>query len=184
MLTTDKKTGILLAGGKSTRMGSDKGLLQLNGKPMATYGLNTLTAVCQNIIISTNQPEYNQFGFDLVADEIADKGPLAGVVKGLTVSQTAHNFVLSCDTPYVSVDLFNHLWNHRGDASIVIPVHNNQPHYLIGYYHHRILPHLQEQLTLNNVKMQRVIKGLNVKQINCDQFDAREFKNLNQPTDL
>ena len=68
-------TGIILAGGKSSRMGSDKGLLPYKGKPLVTYAIEVLRPLTDRIIIVGNNEAYKQFDCPLIPDEIADCGP-------------------------------------------------------------------------------------------------------------
>ena len=80
----EKITGILLAGGRSSRMGSDKGLLDFRGRLLAEYPLALLQKHCGTIIISSNNPEYGQFGYPVVADERMDCGPAGALATTLS----------------------------------------------------------------------------------------------------
>lgn len=177
-------TGIVLAGGASSRMGTDKGLLNLNGQPMIQPILNVLEKVCTECMIVTNNMAYQKFGIKLVNDQQQGKGPLMGIVSGLTASQTKHNIIMSCDTPYVSEKLIHFIIQHKEGYDLVLPQNNGQLHPLIGYYSKDILPKLQEKLTLNQLKIQAAVSALNVNKLNCNQFDEKQFKNINAPTDL
>ncbi len=81
-------TGIILAGGKSSRMGEDKGLVLLNGKPMIQYVIEALKGVVSDIIIISNNASYNKFGIPVYPDIIKDKGPVGGIFTGLHHSKT------------------------------------------------------------------------------------------------
>ena len=85
-------TGIILAGGKSSRMGTDKGLMRLNGKPMIQHILDPMAKICQRILIITGNPMYGMFGFELVNDEAPDYGPVMGILSGLKQSQNRTEF--------------------------------------------------------------------------------------------
>ena len=102
-------TGVILAGGKSSRMGTDKGLLELNGKPLIQYAIDTLKSIGLEIIIISNNSDYEQFGFPVYPDIIPDKGPIGGVYTALSYSSTEKNLIVSCDTPFLSKKLLNYL---------------------------------------------------------------------------
>ncbi|HPG34509.1 MAG TPA: molybdenum cofactor guanylyltransferase, partial [Lentimicrobium sp.] len=78
MINKSQITGIVLAGGKSTRMGTDKGLMIFQGKPLVMYSIDLLSMFCGRILISSNNPEYAKFGYEIIADELPGAGPMAG----------------------------------------------------------------------------------------------------------
>lgn len=105
--TKDEITGIILAGGKSSRMGKDKGLCDFKGKALVSYAIETLRPLCGNLMISANYfPEkYAEFDLPVIADEVKNIGPMGGILSCLKQSHTQHNLVLSCDTPFVTTDV-------------------------------------------------------------------------------
>ena len=84
-------TAIILSGGKSTRMGQDKGLMEIKGKPMIQYVIDNITPVCSQIIISANQDEYKKFGYPVINDNIMDTGPAGGIGSSLPLSSNDKN---------------------------------------------------------------------------------------------
>ncbi len=112
-MVKEEVTGIILSGGKSSRLGEEKGLALFNGKPLIQYAIDILKPVCDKIIISANNQldEYAKFGFEIVEDQVKGIGPMAGLIAGLNKSVTRYNFVLSCDTPFVqwkTIDSIRH----------------------------------------------------------------------------
>ncbi len=89
-----KVTAIILAGGKSSRMGADKGMQKLFGKPLVSYAIGELYGLCDDIIIRSSSAEYAGFGYKLVADEFPGIGPMGGVYSALRQSETNDNLVL------------------------------------------------------------------------------------------
>ena len=79
-------TGIILAGGKSSRMGQDKGLLMLNGRTFMSHIIEALEPVVSDIIIVSNNSDYDIYKLKRVADILKDSGPLAGLYTGLFLS--------------------------------------------------------------------------------------------------
>lgn len=177
-------TGIVLAGGASSRMGTDKGLVEVNGLPMVQHVLDTLGKVCAEILIVTNNSEYEQFEYPLVEDKIKGKGPLMGIICGLEKSNTKHNLIVSCDTPFVSEYLLRFIFNEKEESDIVIAKKGGRLHPLIGYYQKGVLPALEEKLTLNELKVISAIGSLKFKEVDCENFADLEFKNINRITDI
>ena len=94
-------TVLLLSGGKSSRMGADKGMQLLHGKPMIEHMLEKAQSMSPNILILTNDSAYETLGYPCLADDVKDCGPLGGICTGLQHSTTAKNLVLGCDMPLV-----------------------------------------------------------------------------------
>ncbi len=105
--------GLILAGGKGTRMGSvDKGLQMLRGKPMVEYVLQRLQPQVGKLIINANRhlDVYEAFGVPVCPDEISGfAGPLAGLHAGLSVCETPYLVTAPCDSPFLPVDLVDKL---------------------------------------------------------------------------
>ncbi|HSO89343.1 MAG TPA: molybdenum cofactor guanylyltransferase, partial [Draconibacterium sp.] len=90
-------TGIILSGGQSTRMGTDKALLQIKGKTLLERAVEICNPVCNAILISSNNPEHEKYGYQIYPDEIKNCGPLGGIYSCLKKSDTDWNFILSVD---------------------------------------------------------------------------------------
>ncbi|MCL4167425.1 UNVERIFIED_CONTAM: hypothetical protein GTU68_012318, partial [Idotea baltica] len=104
-------TGIILAGGKSSRMGTDKGFLFLNNKPFVQYSIDALMPLVSEIIIVSDNPDYDVFGFKRINDSTKNAGPVAGICSGLEASSTDYNLILSCDIPLISSQILERLIN-------------------------------------------------------------------------
>jgi molybdopterin-guanine dinucleotide biosynthesis protein A len=101
-MTTSKITGIVLAGGRSSRMGEDKSLMKLNGKALVEYSINALRPLCDKVIISSNIAAYDFTGCEVWPDELPDQAPIIGIYSCLKRSETELNVILSCDIPLMS----------------------------------------------------------------------------------
>lgn len=115
-------TGIVLAGGKSLRMGTDKGLMMFRGKPLIQYSIDLLGIFCDRILISSNNPAYHIFGYEVVADELAGAGPMAGIASCMQQSRTELNLVLSCDMPLADPVIFQTLLGLTEGVTFVVPL--------------------------------------------------------------
>ncbi|HOM43322.1 MAG TPA: molybdenum cofactor guanylyltransferase, partial [Bacillota bacterium] len=104
------ETAIILAGGKSSRMGFDKQFLKLRDKYVIEIIAEKLEKVFSEIIIVTGRPEeYAKYGFKLVEDEVRNFGPLAGIHVGLKNSGSIYNYVVACDMPFINLKYIRYM---------------------------------------------------------------------------
>lgn len=117
-------TGVILAGGSSSRMGSNKALLEVDGVPLITRAYRTLASLFHEVIIVTNTPQdYEFIPCRKVADIYPEIGSIAGLHSALTHSVTGLTFVTACDMPFVDQHIIRHLCDlHREEFDAVIPV--------------------------------------------------------------
>lgn len=110
-MTISKKniTAVILAGGKGRRLGGqDKGLVNLNGKPLIELILERIKPQVSSIIINANrnQSAYSEYGYSVISDDLYDyQGPLAGISSAMKKSKTSHILTLPCDSPFLPSDL-------------------------------------------------------------------------------
>lgn len=183
-VTKNNINAILLAGGKSSRMGSDKGLLLLNNKPMLQHVIDAVQPLVDEIIIVSNQKEYKQFGFPVFEDSIKDAGPLAGIYTGLLASKTHQNIVLSCDVPYVSVELIALLIEKSLGFDVTIPKKNDRTHPMIGVYTQNCLPIFEKELEKQQLKVKLALEKVLLNIVDVSAFDDFNFLNINTKEDL
>ena len=103
-------TGIILAGGKSSRIGRDKAQLEFGGMRLIARSISIIAPLCEDILISTNNPGLKYLGYPLVSDEHRGIGPMAGLHAALRYSQSEYHIVIPCDTPLVTVDVFERMF--------------------------------------------------------------------------
>lgn len=177
-------SAIILAGGKSVRMGQDKGLMLVNGKPMIQGVIDAVLPLTSSIFIAANHPDYEKFGFPVISDLVKDKGPLAGIVNGLAHSPSELNWVLSCDTPYLQSTCLIELMNQIEGFDAIVPVFEGKTHPLIAVYRKSSLKHFEENLALNRLKMMDLLDELKVNYLDANAYDTCNFKNLNSKAEL
>ena len=118
----ERITGLVLAGGRGSRMGSvDKGLQAFRGEPMVAHVLARLVPQVGPIVIAANRnrDRYEAFGHRVVADRVADyAGPLAGLHAGLTVCETDFLVAVPCDAPSFPLDLVERLSRPFADGNV------------------------------------------------------------------
>ena len=99
------KTAVILAGGKSSRMGFDKQLLKIKERKLMDSLISKLKSEFSEIIIVTNKPEYYiGLGHKIISDEITDKGPLSGIHVGLKSSSSEYAYFIACDMPNINLE--------------------------------------------------------------------------------
>jgi len=178
-------TAIILSGGKSLRMGEDKGLMKIEGKPMIKYVIETVEQLTKQIMIIANNKAYQIFHYPVYKDSIKDKGPLGGIVEGLSRSTSDFNWVLSCDTPYLEQGLLTDLMLElKKENQAVIVEHSNRKHPLIAVYHRSSLPVFEKQLDQNDLKLSNALNKLKMKTLNIDHLDKKIVANINSKKDL
>jgi molybdopterin-guanine dinucleotide biosynthesis protein A len=180
-------TGIVLAGGKSKRMGTDKTFAKLNGKPLIQHALDLLSPFCNHIIISSNNPELKKFGFPVIHDDIPDCGPIGGIYSCLKKSETEWNLILSVDSPKVKPEFIQLLINQTKNYDAIVPVHNNGKEPLIALYHKKSLSKIKKAINSGAYKMHSLLSELQVNYVDAqgwvNQF-PNIFQNINKQEDL
>ena len=134
-------TGIILSGGKSTRMGQNKALMKINDKTVIEHVKDLMQNIFSKVILITNTPdEYTFLGMKMYQDIYTQMGPLAGIHSGLTYSSTDNNFVISCDTPLMTQEMINYLIEYKTNMPITIAKADGYIQQLCGVYNKSVLP--------------------------------------------
>ena len=186
----DQLTGIILSGGKSRRMGEEKGLALFNGKPLISYALNVVEQLCSTILISANDrlPEYKEFNYPVIEDEHKGIGPMGGIAACLEQSNTQLNIVLSCDVPFVKVEMYDFLLSKIDSYQAAVPKHDGFLEPLCGVYATNVLWYLNNSISEGNYKMYDFLKKVNSLPVEIDStlpfYSASLFSNINSPKEL
>ncbi|HKJ42647.1 MAG TPA: molybdenum cofactor guanylyltransferase [Sunxiuqinia sp.] len=187
MANSKSLTGIILAGGKSSRMGQDKALLNFQGKRLIEYAIDQLKPLCSELLISVNQPGYEQIGLELIPDQYKNCGPVGGLHAALSASKTNWNLVVSCDTPFLNQQLFKLLLENREGVQAVIPKRDKGLEPLAALYHRNMSVFFEQKLKAGDYKLHRILKEADVKFLDVLELIAqfpKLFLNLNSPGDL
>lgn len=177
----------ILAGGKSSRMGVDKGLLLIQGKEMILYVIEVLQTVFENVIIVSNNSEYEKFGLKVIPDLILEKGPSGGIYTALTDSDKKKNFIVSCDMPFISKKAINFLIENQQDYQIIVPEKEGNLEPLFGLYKKECQEKWLQLIENNKIKLQNMVLNFNLKRIiveNNPVFEDDFFENINTKEDL
>jgi molybdopterin-guanine dinucleotide biosynthesis protein A len=179
----NKITAIILAGGKSQRMGTDKGLLNLNGKSFIKHICDALQPIVGlNILIVSSNKEYDTLGFTRVEDIIENKGPVGGLYTALSASKTKVNLVLSVDVPMVSTELLEWLiQSHEETYMVTQTKSNDKTNPLIGIYDRSMRIVFGEHMAANQLKLRQVIEDVKHQTIVVPEKWTNQLQNINTP---
>ncbi|WP_406703796.1 molybdenum cofactor guanylyltransferase MobA [Sodalis sp.] len=187
-MATNGITGVILAGGLSTRMGGeDKGLLQINHKPLYRYVADRLAPQVAVLIINSNRNEdaYQHGGFQVVADTFPGfVGPLAGMLTGLRLANSEWVAFVPCDVPVFPHDLVARLWENRQQASAAFASDDKgHDHPTFTLLHRALAPALEAFLRRGGRRVRLFLSTLPAQRVvfNASRYD---FMNLNTPQDL
>lgn len=178
-------TGIILAGGKSSRMGIDKGFLMLNKKPFIQHSIDALKPLVSDIIIVSDNPDYDTLGFKRVTDTIKDAGPVAGICSGLDASNTDYNLVLSCDIPLIKTEVLEKLITNIDTDSDIIQIESNgKTMPLIALYKKQCSRVFNSLLKKDERRLRVAVNQCRVKNISLDHHDYNTTMNVNTKEEL
>ncbi|MBY0356714.1 MAG: molybdenum cofactor guanylyltransferase [Candidatus Obscuribacterales bacterium] len=140
-------SGIILCGGKSSRMGREKAFLPYAGKTLIEYRLDCMQELFAEVFLVTNNPDaFEHLSANVVKDIIPNRGPLAGILSGLLVSHYEQSFVIPCDTPLLDKQLIRQMSAKRHDLDLLIYGDEGQLEPLIGIYSKRCVDSLEKAL--------------------------------------
>jgi molybdenum cofactor guanylyltransferase len=183
----ERVTGIVLAGGRGSRMGGvDKGLQPLRGKPMVAWVLERLAPQVDEIVLNANQnlDVYAGFGHRVVADSLGGfAGPLAGLHAGLQAAAHPLAVTVPCDSPFLPLDLVVRLHDSLADNDLAVAKTGDQPHPVFALVRRAVLPHLERFLAAGGRKIDAWYATLAFAEVSFDdQPDA--FRNINTLDEL
>lgn len=176
-------TAIILAGGKSSRMGVDKSLLAVNGQPMIAHIVQQLEHHFDEVIIGANDPgKYAFLKRAVVPDVEKNRGPLMGIYSCLRASSTEVNFITACDIPEMNLRLIQNMINLTRDADIVMPIKKGERHEPLYAVYRKSIAGKAEFVLNNNGK--RIIELLDHVRVKLIEFsDTGWYQNLNLKDD-
>lgn len=178
-------TGVVLAGGKSSRMGTDKGVLLVNGKSMVDSIIGVLAPLVNDILIIANGTNYNYLPYTIYPDRVKDSGPMGGIYTALSHSKTNKNMVLSCDMPFITAGIIEVLINHPTESDIVVPIHGNQIEPLCAIYDKGCIEKMGWLIENKELKLINAFKHFNVQKIIFEEnkLNGHCFTNINTPAE-
>jgi len=174
---------IILAGGKSSRMGTDKGLMPFINRPMISHISEKMKGLFSETIIVSENKKYLPFCDSLVPDIHKSIGPLGGIEAGLLASKNAKNIILSCDNPLVEKVVVEHLIKNHLLAQVIFS-QNKKIHPFPGYYHQSIVQDLTILIKGGTRKLSSLEKHFELLKLDCSIFNSDNFINFNSHSDI
>ncbi len=190
----------VVAGGQSSRMGTDKALLRLSPDrpPLLQVVLDRIDAVAsERFIVASDRPQYERFLVPVVPDRYPRAGTLGGIATALATATTDRCLVVGCDMPFLNIDLLQWMTQQGQGADIVIPVVPGESRQgsgmiyqtLHAIYRRTCLPAIERQLAASERQVIRFFSEVQVHPIDVAQIqrfdpDLRTFFNANTPAAL
>jgi molybdopterin-guanine dinucleotide biosynthesis protein A len=177
----------VLAGGQSSRMGQDKGLLMLGDKPVVSYVMTALQKVSDDITIISADEQYLTFGHALISDHYPGKGPASGIDTALQHAKTSTVFICSCDMPFITEQSIANMLRHaeHGDISVCKNEQFIEPMFAI--YKKQCKEKWRELLLKGTLRLSDYFSHFDTNFVDSAEMlssDPHLFFNLNTPQDL
>lgn len=190
-LNKSEITGVILAGGKSRRMGFNKAEAEMHGESMLIRMIDKLKTVTPTIIVSVGSTRYPNIPLTQVVDEYQECGPIGGIYSVLKASSSSFNLVVSCDIPLVSVTLLKYIVDRaiKADSTITVPIdEEGQIQMMCAVYRKDVLPILEQQINQRAFKMKDLLDLVSVEYVNISRkhplYREYAFMNVNNPSNL
>lgn len=184
-------SGVVQAGGQSTRMGgAPKALLDVGGCRIIERVVAAVAPAVDDVLIVTNTPELYAFlGVPMVPDLRPDHGSLGGIYSGLMAAPGHAAFTVACDMPFLSTEVVRFLVRRAGEAEVVIPRVGGQLETLHAIYARACLPHMEAALAAGRLKITGFFDRVRVLEVSEAEMagladPALVFMNVNTPAEL
>ncbi|HRN26399.1 MAG: molybdenum cofactor guanylyltransferase [Ignavibacteriaceae bacterium] len=183
-------TGIILAGGKSSRMGLNKSFLKIGDETIIERITDLMQSIFNDVIIITNSPkEYLFLQIPMYEDIYKWRGPLAGIHSGLTHSSTEVNFIISCDVPLMSKEMIEFIVEYKSDRPIKFCKAAGYHQPLAGIYKKEIIKKIEDVICIDQVSdksFHQFLKSVDAEIIhpeNLSFYNDEIFFNMNKKED-
>lgn len=182
-------SGVVLAGGRSSRMGTPKALLRFEDEPLILHIVRTVRPLVDDVLVVTAPGEpFPLLPARVVEDDVPHQGPVGGICYGLQAAAGEFSFITSCDSPFLAPPLISYLLSLRDDFDAVVPKWDDRLQPLVAVYRRTVVPILQAQLAaheLRAVDLFRKIRTRIVDAADVARFDpdGDSFFTMNRPED-
>jgi molybdenum cofactor guanylyltransferase len=183
----DTLTAFILAGGKSSRMGSDKAFLELRGKPLLLHAIDLGRAVTPEVKIVGEPEKLSAYG-PVIPDVYSGRGPLAGIHAALRASNSDWNLILAVDLPFLDTGFLNYLASQAESSGATVTVPSTQGRFqpLCAVYHRSFASSAERALSEGRNKIDLLFKEVPLRLISeeemrANRFSTAMFHNLNTP---
>lgn len=183
----DNVTGLVLAGGASRRMGRDKALMELGGRPLIQIVVERMAVVCAEVIIvAGDATSYTRFGVPVVVDRFRDVGVLGGLHAGLAVAGYELALAVGCDMPFLKPELLRAFAAWAEGYDVALLRHEGYLEPLHGAYRRTCLPSIEAAIRAGKRRIVSFFPHVRVRTIGLDDVrpldpELNSFRNVNTP---
>lgn len=183
-------SGIIMAGGRSSRMKFNKAFAQVGGKPVIQMIIEKFKPLFQEIIIISNEPQlFTSFGLPIYQDIYPYLGPVGGIHSALVNASNDQMFILGCDMPFMNMQLVEYMLSKISDYDSVVPEIDSYLQPLAAVYNRTCLPVFTECLEHDKLKLTLIFSELNALVLKEDKLQrfgsvGEMFFNVNDPNAL
>jgi len=183
-------TGLILLGGKSSRYGSNKALVEIEGVRLVDRVVGVMKSIFHRVILVTNTPEeYAYLRLPMVEDLIMGLGPMGGIYTGLMTMSDEAGFLVACDMPFLSGKLIRHMVEVRDDFDTVVPRMDWMLEPLHALYSKKCIPVIREAIEERQYQIAKCFARMRVRYMDEEEIrlwdqDLRSLFNINKPQDL
>jgi molybdopterin-guanine dinucleotide biosynthesis protein A len=187
-------SAVILAGGKSSRMGFDKQCIRYNGRLLIEQQINQLRELFEDIVIVTNRQKlYEGFNCTLAEDILKDFGPLSGIHAGLLAAKSKYSYFLACDMPNINTDYILYMLNIINSKDFckqgIITCYGDWLEPFNSFYSKELIPIIEQAYRENKFKIGSVLKKASIHYISEEEArsyspDWNMFANINTKEDL
>jgi len=183
-------TGVILAGGKSTRFGRNKAFETIGGSSLIARVVETMTSLFSETIIITNSPsQYRHLGLTMYQDLIKGLGPIGGIYTALKLINKDAAFFVACDMPFLNKSLISHMVEIRESYDVIVPRMGWKIEALHALYTKRCIGQIEKNIRQGIYQVMKVFEHLRVRYVDEKEIrrfdpDLRSFLNINRPQDL
>ncbi len=181
---------VISAGGKSSRMGTDKAFVRVGGQPIIERIVEQLDGYGAEMLVITNKPDrYRYLGLPMYGDVLPDKGALGGLYTALHYAGQPHALVVACDMPFVNWPLLDHLCRLAPDFDAVVPRLDGEFEPFRAVYSKVCVEAMRAALDAGQMRVISFFPSVRlrvVEEAEVDRFDPQHvtFFNVNRPEDL
>lgn len=185
-------SGVLVAGGKSRRMGADKRFLELGGQTLLERVLCVLQSLFGEVLVVVAEPlpQLSGQGYRIVTDLIPNRATVGGLYTGLSLASHSRIFAVACDMPFLSPSVIRRLTELGGQSDVVMPKLATGLQPMHALYSKACLPQLEGMVQTRHLKVQDLVEtpGLTVRLVPEKEFrdvdpQLLSFLNINTPAD-
>lgn len=183
-------TGVILAGGKSSRMGQNKALMRLGSTRLIDRVVEVMREVLRDLLMVTNTPEtYTALGIPMVPDVWPDKGSLGGIYSAIYHVPTPYCLIVGCDMPFLNAAVLRYLITQIADYDVVLPDVLGELQTLHAIYSKACLPPIEHCLAANRLRIVGFLPDVRVRTVTASELhpydpDLLAFQNLNTPEEF